>query len=66
MFKKYHLIRQNDITDCGAACIATISLQYGLKISIAKIRTIAGTDKEGTNAWGLVKAVQELASPAAG
>ncbi|NLP47075.1 MAG: hypothetical protein GX347_08570, partial [Epulopiscium sp.] len=28
--KKHHCIKQQDITDCGAACLATISKQYGL------------------------------------
>jgi ATP-binding cassette subfamily B protein len=58
--KKYYCIKQHDITDCGAACLATISKQYGLKISITKIREIAGTDKLGTNAFGMVKAAQTL------
>ncbi len=60
LFKKYHCIKQHDITDCGAACIATISKQHGLKIPITQIREIAGTDKRGTNAFGLVKAAKEL------
>ncbi len=45
-FKKYHCVKQYDITDCGAACLATISKQYGLKILITKIREVAGTDKK--------------------
>ena len=28
---KYYCIKQHDITDCGAACLATISEQYGLR-----------------------------------
>ena len=63
---KYYCIKQHDITDCGAACIATISKQYGLKKSISKIREIAGTDKAGTNALGLVKAAQQLGFDAKG
>ncbi|MCL6574171.1 MAG: hypothetical protein K6T88_21250, partial [Bacillus sp. (in: Bacteria)] len=55
-FRKYICIRQHDIKDCGAACLATISKTYGLKIPITKIREIAGTDKNGTNAYGLIKA----------
>ena len=45
---KYYCIKQHDITDCGAACLATISKQYGLNLSISKIREAAGTDKQGT------------------
>ncbi|MCL2400626.1 MAG: peptidase domain-containing ABC transporter [Defluviitaleaceae bacterium] len=57
---KYYAIKQHDITDCGAACLATISKQHGLKLPIAQIREIAGTDKQGTNAYGIVKAAEEL------
>lgn len=52
---KYYCIKQHDITDCGAACFATDSKQYGLKLPITKIREIAGTDKQGTNAYRMVK-----------
>lgn len=65
-FKKYHCIKQHDITDCGAACLATISKQYGLKIPITKIREIAGTDKQGTNAYGVIKAAEDLGFSAKG
>ena len=57
---RYYCIKQHDVTDCGAACLATISKQYGHSISIAKIRKIAGTDKQGTNAYGMVKAAEQL------
>lgn len=60
MFNKYHCIQQHDFKDCGAACIATISKQNGLKSSISRIRDIAGTDNEGTSAFGLVKAAEKL------
>lgn len=57
---KYYCIRQHDMTDCGAACIATISKQYGFTTSISKIRETAGTDKEGTNAYGVIHAANSL------
>lgn len=57
---KYYCIKQQDISDCGAACLATISKQYGLSMSITKIREVAGTDKMGTNAYGMVKAAEQL------
>lgn len=64
--KRYVCIRQHDITDCGAACLAAIAKQYGLKIPIAKIRQIAGTDKRGTNALGMIKAAEILGFSAKG
>jgi ATP-binding cassette subfamily B protein len=63
---KYYTVKQHDITDCGAACLATISRQHGLKIPITKIREIAGTDKQGTNAYGLIKAAESLGFTAKG
>lgn len=63
---KYYCVRQHDITDCGAACLATISKQYGLNLSISKIREVAGTDKQGTNAYGMIKAAEELGFTAKG
>ena len=26
---RYFCVRQHDITDCGAACLATVTKQYG-------------------------------------
>ena len=63
---RYFCVRQHDITDCGAACLATVSKQYGLTISITKIREVAGTDKRGTNVYGMVKAAEELGFSAKG
>lgn len=63
---KYYCIRQHDVTDCGAACLATISKQYGLNISISQIREAAGTDKRGTNVYGMIKAAEKLGFTAKG
>jgi ATP-binding cassette subfamily B protein len=60
MFKKYICVKQHDIQDCGAACLATISKTYGLNLPISQIREIAGTDTLGTNAYGMVQAAQKL------
>ena len=59
-------IKQHDMTDCGAACLASVSEHYNLKIPIARIRQWAGTDKRGTNAWGLIKAAEKLGFSAKG
>lgn len=63
---RYYCIKQHDITDCGAACLATISKQNGYKIGITKIREAAGTDKTGTNAYGIIKAAEQLGFTAKG
>ena len=59
-------IKQRDITDCGAACLASIAAHYQLGIPVSKIRQMAGTDQKGTNAWGLIKAAERLGFSAKG
>ena len=59
-------IKQHDITDCGAACLASIAAHYRLQIPIARIRQYAGTDKKGTNILGLLKAAEKLGFEAKG
>lgn len=63
---KYYCIKQHDITDCGAACLATICKQNGYNIGITKIREVAGTDKQGTNVAGVIKAAEHLGFSAKG
>ncbi len=63
---KYYCVKQHDITDCGAACLATICKQNGYRIGITKIREVAGTDKQGTNAFGVIKAAEQLGFSAKG
>jgi ATP-binding cassette, subfamily C, bacteriocin exporter len=60
LFMKYICIKQHDYKDCGAACLAIICKYYGLKIPISKIRESAGTDSQGTSAYGLVKTGEQL------
>ena len=63
---KYHCVKQHDITDCGAACLATICKQNKYNVGITKIREYAGTDKQGTNVYGLIKAAKMLGFDAKG
>jgi ATP-binding cassette subfamily B protein len=64
--KKGVLIKQRDITDCGATCLASIAAHYNLKLPVAKIRQIAGTDKKGTSAFGILTASEKLGFSAKG
>lgn len=59
-------VKQHDITDCGAACLASVAAFYKYKLPISKIRQWAGTDKKGTNAWGLIKAAEKMGFSAKG
>lgn len=53
-------IKQRDITDCGAACLASVAAYYNLKIPVARIRQFAGTDRKGTNVLGLIEASAKM------
>ena len=53
-------IKQHDITDCGAACLASVSAHYALRLPVTRIRQLAGTDKRGTNVLGLLEAAGSL------
>jgi ATP-binding cassette subfamily B protein len=58
--KKRIKIKQHDLTDCGAACLASVAAYYDLKLPIARIRQMASTDKKGTNVLGLIEAAEKL------
>ncbi len=58
--RKDILVKQLDITDCGAACLASVSAYYGHLRPISLIRADAGTDKNGTTLLGLVKAAEKI------
>lgn len=59
-------VKQRDITDCGAACLASVSSYYKLELPVARIRQIAGTDTKGTNVLGMIKAAEQLGFSAKG
>ncbi len=58
--KKSILVKQRDMSDCGAACLASVAAYFGLQIPVSKIREYAGTDKQGTSLYGLIKAAELL------
>ncbi|TDO25427.1 peptidase domain-containing ABC transporter [Sediminibacterium goheungense] len=53
-------VKQRDITDCGAACIASVAMFYRLQVPVSRIRQYAGTDKKGTNVTGMIEAAEKL------
>lgn len=59
-------VKQRDITDCGAACLASVAKYYKLNVPVARIRKKAGTDSKGTNVLGLIEAARDLGFDAKG
>ncbi|OZI06888.1 peptidase C39 [Siphonobacter sp. BAB-5385] len=64
--RKKICIKQHDITDCGAACLASVAAHYELLMPIARIRQYASTDQKGTNVLGMIEAAQRLGFQAKG
>ena len=59
-------IKQHDIKDCGAACLASIGNHYKVNLPIARIRQFANTDKRGTNVLGIIEAAEKMGFSAKG
>ncbi|WP_215225416.1 peptidase domain-containing ABC transporter [Echinicola shivajiensis] len=59
-------IKQRDVTDCGAACLASIGAFYRVNIPVSKIRQLASTDRKGTNILGLIEAAKNMGFSAKG
>lgn len=57
---KYTFVKQHDMTDCAAACLAMVCLHYKKETTITKLRDMMGTDLKGTNLIGLSKCADEL------
>ena len=57
---------QQDSTDCGAACLASVIRYFGGNSGIDKIRRLSGTTQSGTTMLGLYQAAQEFGMEATG
>ena len=54
------LIQQIDEADCGAASLAMICRHFGRKVSLARIRQLCHTARDGTSLKGITHAATEL------
>lgn len=57
---RYTFVKQLDITDCAAACLAMVCLHYRKETTITRLRDEMGTDIKGTNLIGLSKCAEKL------
>lgn len=58
--ERKYLVKQHDISDCAAACLATVCMYYKKEITITKLRQVIGTDIKGTTLYGLQFGAQKL------
>lgn len=65
-FRRIPRVRQQDASDCGAACLASIVQYLGGRVSVARIRQLAGTDRGGTSLTGLIRGAEAVGLTARG
>lgn len=58
--KRYTYVAQMDMRDCGVAALASIAKHYGSDFSLAHLRELAKTTKEGTTALGITEAAKKM------
>ena len=54
------LVRQQDQSDCGVACLASIIRYYGGQANLERLRELSGTSRQGTTLLGLYQAAQQF------
>src|SRR5262245_16570903 len=57
---RYPIIRQHDSTDCGPTVLAMIAAYHGERISTARLRELAGGDRQGATLAGLCAAAAHV------
>ena len=57
---RYTYVKQQDTTDCAAACLAMVCLHYKKETTITRLRDMMGTDLRGTNLIGLSSCAERL------
>lgn len=58
--KKYPFIKQEEIKDCGAACLSMIIQYYNGYLNIEKIRELLKIDNQGTTAYHIVEGAKKI------
>ncbi|BAZ68398.1 heterocyst differentiation protein HetC [Fischerella sp. NIES-4106] len=60
LWRRYPFIQQHSSSDCGAACLAMISLYWGKRFSLNRLRNLAQTDRLGASLSALADAAETL------
>ncbi|MBR8836725.1 MAG: peptidase domain-containing ABC transporter [Stigonema ocellatum SAG 48.90 = DSM 106950] len=58
--RRYPFIQQQSSSDCGATCLAMISLYWGKRFSLNTLRKLARTDRRGASLQALADAAESL------
>jgi ATP-binding cassette subfamily B protein len=60
LWRRYPFVQQQSSSDCGAACLAMISLYWGKRFSLNTLRNLAQTDRMGASLSALADAAETL------
>ncbi|WP_293709420.1 peptidase domain-containing ABC transporter [uncultured Parabacteroides sp.] len=60
------IVLQHDASDCGVACLLSLIRYYDGEMSLAGLREISGTTKQGTTLLGLYQAALQIGFKAEG
>ncbi len=60
LWRRYPFIGQQSFSDCGAACLAMVSLYWGKRFSLGTLNNLAGVDKMGVSLQGLASAAEAV------
>ncbi len=60
LWRRYPFIQQQSSSDCGAACLAMISLYWGKRFSLNTLRNLAQTNRMGASLSALADAAETL------
>lgn len=60
MKKKFPFIRQLNVNDCGATCLAMVCRFYGRNISIEVLRSYSNTTRSGVTTFDIKTALENL------
>jgi ATP-binding cassette subfamily B protein len=59
-------VRQLEVADCGAACLATVLRSFGDHVPLADLRDLTSTGRDGVSALGIASAARERGYEATG
>lgn len=54
--RRIPVVRQTTNADCGAACLTMILAWYGKQVPLDEVRQVAGVDRDGSDAYNLLRA----------
>lgn len=63
---KYPFVKQEGLKDCGVACLLMIIRYYKGNLSIERLRDLTRTNKNGTSAYNLINAANQIGFEARG